>query len=520
MIRVRLLGAVLGAVAACMLSGDIRAAEMTQSGSPTGVSSAGRDLFVTVGKSLVVESPVNIQRVSVGDAAKAEAIAVTPREVLVNGKQAGETSLFIWQAGGNRLVFDLRIQPSTLRLEVVREEMAKELPGQTVTVTQDGENVFLRGTVDTLGAADRAVAIAGTLGKTVNLLRVKVPPIEDQILLRVRFLDVDRSASQDLGVNLFSTGATNTIGGTTTGAYSAPTFATVPTPGTPTTLTLSNALNLFLFRPDLNLGATIEALENKQLAQTLAEPNLLAITGKAASFLAGGEIPVPIAQPSGGGAPVITIQWREYGIRLNFLPTITPRGTIRLKVAPEVSSLGTTGVTISGFSIPNILTKRMQTEVELQNGQTFGLAGLLDNEVQENWNKIPGIGDIPVLGKLFQSRHRLKSNTELLVLVTPEVVRPIPVGQPVPELKYPEPFLEGAPTVAPRTPPISVTGPVVPTPAQGSVPVEQLQELEQQGQSQTPAPQTQMLLVPVQPQAAPAQPGQMTGPMPSPQSNK
>ncbi len=518
MIRVRLLGAVLGAVAASMLSGDIRAAEMTQSGIPAGMSSAGRDLFVTVGKSLVVESPVNIQRVSVGDAAKAEAIAVTPREVLVNGKQAGETSLFIWQAGGNRLVFDLRIQPSTLRLDIVREELAKELPGQNVTLTQDGENVFLRGTVDTLGAAERAAAIAGTLGKAVNLLRVKVPPTEDQILLKVRFVDVDRTASQDLGVNLFSTGATNTIGGTTTGAYAAPTLQQIPIPGQPLQLTLSNALNIFLFRPDLKLGATIEALENKQLAQTLAEPNLLTITGKPASFLAGGEIPVPIAQPSGGGAPVITIQWREYGIRINFLPVVTPRGTIRLKVAPEVSSLGTSGVTISGFSIPNILTKRVQTEVELQDGQTFGLAGLLDNELQENWNKIPGIGDIPVLGKLFQSRHRLKTNTELLVLVTPEIVRPIPVGHPVPEIGFPQPFLKGAPTVAPRTPPTSVTGPAVPTPAQGTVPVEQLQELEQQGQSQTPAAPTQMLLVPVQPQAAPAQPGQMTGAPPSPQN--
>lgn len=514
MIRVRLLGAVLAAVAAGMLSGDIRAAQMTQSGAPAGA--AERDLFVTVGKSLVVESPVNIQRISVGDAKKAEAIAVTPREVLVNGKEAGETSLFIWQAGGNRLVFDLRIQPSTVRLEVVREEMAKELPGQNVAVTQDGDNVFLRGTVDTLMAAERAAAIANTLGKAVNLLRVKVPPIEDQILLKVRFVDVDRSVSQDLGVNLFSTGATNTIGGTTTGAYTPPTLQVQP--GAPTTLTLSNALNLFLFRPDLGLGTTIEALENKQLAQTLAEPNLLTISGKPASFLAGGEIPVPIAQPSGGGAPVITIQWKEYGIRLNFLPVITPRGTIRMKVVPEVSSLGTTGVTISGFAIPNVLTKRVETEVELQDGQTFGLAGLLDNELQESWNKIPGIGDIPVLGKLFQSRHRLKSNEELLVLVTPEIVRPIPAGQPVPEVKLPQPFLEGAPTKAPRTPPKSVTGPVPVTPAQPTVPVEQLEQLQQQGQSQTPAAPTQMLLVPIQPQAPPVQPGTLTGPPPSPEN--
>ena len=175
MTRTRLLGVVLGAVVASVLSGDIRAAELTQSGAPAGRTGGERDLFVTVGKSLVVESPVNIQRISVGDAKKAEAIAVTPREVLINGKEAGETSLFVWQAGGNRLVFDLRVQPSLLRLEAVREEMAKELAGQDVTVTQEGDNVFVRGTVDTLMSADRAVAIAGTLGKPVNLLRVKVP---------------------------------------------------------------------------------------------------------------------------------------------------------------------------------------------------------------------------------------------------------------------------------------------------------------------------------------------------------
>ena len=174
-----------------------------------------------------------------------------------------------------------------------------------------------------------------------------------------------------------------------------------------------------------------------------------------------------------------------------------------MKVAPEVSSLGTSGVTISGFSIPNILTKRVQTEVELQDGQTFGIAGLLDNEVQEAWNKVPGIGDVPVLGKLFQSRHRLKSNTELLILVTPEVVRPIPAGQPLPEVKFDQPFLEKAPTMAPRTPPKSVTGAVPVTPAQSSVPVEVLQELQQQGQPQTPAAPQQMILVPVQPQPAP-----------------
>jgi pilus assembly protein CpaC len=486
-----------------------------QAGAPA-AAPAARDLFVTVGKSLVVESPVIIQRVSVGDSKKAEALAVTPREVLVNGKEAGETSLIIWQAGGNRLLFDLRIRPSSLRLDSLREEMAKEV-GSDVAVTAEGNSVFLRGTVASTVEADRAVAIAATLGKPVNLLRVKVPAVDDQILLKVRFANIDRTASSDLGMNLFSTGATNTIGSVTTQQYSPPKLET--SAGT-TSVTVSDALNLFLFRPDLNLGATIRALQSRSLLEILAEPNVLTVNGKAASFLAGGEFPVPVVQSGIGGAGAVTIQWREFGIRINFQPTVTPRGTIRLKVAPEVSSLDTSnGIILQGFSVPAISTRRVQTEIELQDGQSFAIAGLLDNRVIEGWNKVPGLGDIPFIGKLFQSRSRRKSNTELLVMVTPELVRPIPAGQPVPDVKFPQPMLQGAPTVAPRTPPISVTGETPIKSVQDAVPVELLRPEEQQPQN-TPMTPTPMYLVPVPQQTQPpANPGTMTGPPPAPSNN-
>jgi pilus assembly protein CpaC len=217
--RAKLRCAVVGAFAALVLPGAFRAAEQT---SGTRAAGAARDLFVTVGKSLVVESPVNIQRISVGDAKKAEAMAVTPREVLVNGKAEGETSLIIWQAGGNRLLFDLKIQPSTQKLDTAREELSKELPGQDVTVVQEGDKVFVRGTVASVSAADRAVAIAESVGKPINLLRVKVPPVEDQILLKVRFANVDRAASTDLGVNLASLGGGNTVGSISTQQFRAP----------------------------------------------------------------------------------------------------------------------------------------------------------------------------------------------------------------------------------------------------------------------------------------------------------
>ncbi len=463
-------------------------------------SAGARDLFVTVGKSLVVESPVNIQRVSVGDSTRAEAVAVSPREVLVNGKTPGETSVIIWQQGGNRLMFDLHVRPSTTKTEAVQQELEKELPGQNVAVTVEDGNVFLRGNVKDLVAAERAVNIAATLGRPVNLLRVAVPPVEQQILLKVRFADVDRAATQDLGVNFFSTGAGNTVGSVSTGQFAGP-LVQPPQAGSRTgTVSLTDALNVFLFRPDLNIGATIRALQTRRLLEILAEPNLLAMNGKPAAFLAGGEFPVPVVQSGIGGAGAVTIQWREFGVRINFVPVVTPRGTIRLSVTPEVSSLDfANGVSLSGFTIPGIATRRVQTEIELQDGQSFVIAGLLDNRVIEALNKIPGLGDIPLLGKLFQSRSRNKSNTELLVVVTPEVVRPIPADQPVPSIPMPEPFLKDAPTVPPRTPGISVTGPVPVKPAQENLPVEQLQEMQKQGQAPAAQQAPVIQYVPVMP---------------------
>jgi pilus assembly protein CpaC len=471
-------------------------AAWAQEGSPA------RDLFVTVGKSLVVESPVEIQRVSIADGDKAEAVPVDPKQVLINGKAPGETSLILWQQGGNRLMFDLKVQPNTSKIEAVREELRKELPGSDVTINFEDGNVYLRGTVPDTIAADRAAEIAGTLGKTVNLLHVEVPPMDEQVLLKVRFANVDRTATQDLGVNFFSTGAGNTIGSTTTQQYSAPLVQTATNGGSAAAVTLTDALNVLLFRPDLNLGATIKALEQKRLLEILAEPNLLAINGQPASFLAGGEFPIPVLQSGLGGAGAVTIQWREFGIRTNFIPTITPRGTIRLKVNPEVSSLDmSNAITISGFTIPAISTRRVDTEIELQDGQSFAIAGLLNNQVITTMSKIPGLGDIPLLGKLFQSRGVQKNNTELLVVVTPEIVRPVPANKQVPEIKMPEPFMKGTATTPPRTPGVQETGRVPVVPPKKTVPVEELQPKEK-----APAnPQFPVLQLVPMPQGGPGQ---------------
>lgn len=444
------------------------------------------DLLVTVGKSIVVNSAVPIERVSVGFGDVAEATAVGPKEILVNGKAPGETSLILWQQGGGKLFFDVIVRPSRFannsRAEALRREIRTELPGQKIEPSVENDLIFLRGTVKDLTSAQRAVAIASSMGKPVNLLYVDVPPADTQILLKVKFASVDRTLLTQLGVNLFSTGATNTIGSATTQQFSPPTLAT----GSGTsggigsnngvTATVSNLLNLFFFRPDLNLGATIQALQSKGVVEVLAEPNVLAENGKQASFLAGGEFPYPVVQGGNvGGTTAVTIQFRQFGVRLDFIPTITPRGTIRLQVAPEVSSLDyTNGITISGFTVPGLDVRNVNTEVELAEGQSFAIGGLLDNRETETFNKIPFLGDIPVLGKFFQSKIKNRTNTELMVIVTPEIVRPMPAGKQIAGPNFPVPFLPPNTPTPMATPGISITGSVQATPPNPSMPVESL----------------------------------------------
>jgi pilus assembly protein CpaC len=436
------------------------------------VQDSTNELAVAVGKTVLIDCARPIARVAIGLGEIAEASAVTPTEIMVNGKAPGETSLIIWDTRGGRQFFNITVRPSsavsTDNLDAIRRELAMELPGQPLKVTSENNMVFLRGTVKDLNGSARAVQIASTGGKVVNLLNVDVPAADPQILLKVRFCAVDRSKEKQLGINVFSSGLGNTIAGITTGEYPAPTVgqgtATIP------------PLNLFAFFPGLNIGANIQALEQRGLVEVLAEPNVMAVNGKEASFLAGGEYPYPVAQASAGGAATISISFKEYGIRLNFIPTITPRGTIRLQVAPEVSALDLVHtVEISGFDVPAITTRKIKTEVELVDGQSFVVGGLLDNEETETFQKIPFLGDIPVLGKFFQSMQRTKTNTELIVIVTPEIVAPIGAGSALPELKYPTSFLPTNSGIAMHTPDAKTPANTPPTPP-ATIPVEKLIE--------------------------------------------
>ena len=437
---------------------------------------APQPLDLTVGKSMLLDSIHPMERVSVGLGGFAEVTAVSPSEVLLSGKAPGETSLIIWQDDGSKLYYDVAVRPSRFlannRIELADRQLQEELPGQNVNLTMQDDTLFLRGQVKDVTSAERAYTIASTLGKAVNLLYVDVPPAEQQILLKVKFASVDRSISSQLGVNLFSTGAANTMGSVGTEQFNPPTF-TNPAGASPVTASLSDALNLFLFRPDLNLGATIKLLESRGLLEVLAEPNVLAQNGKQASFVAGGEFPYPVVQGStGGGSAAVTIQFREFGVRLSFVPTITPRGSISLRVAPEVSALDFThGLTVNGFSVPAITLRKLDTAVELNEGQSFAIGGLLDNRVTDTVDKVPFLGDLPILGKFFQSKSHEKENTELIVIVTPEIVRPIPQGAPLPHLKYPVPFMDTN-TPSDQITPVNGSSGSVPQPS--AIPIETL----------------------------------------------
>lgn len=476
-------------------------------------ATASRDLTIIEGKAVLVDSPTVIERVAVSNSELAEAVVVTPNEVMVNAKLPGETSMIVWTQGGSRLFFDLTIQRSENRVDAIRRELARETGMDTLTIDRSENKVFLRGTVPDLVTAGRAATIAGTLGEVVNLLQVRIPEVESQILLKVKFMNVDRSTSQQLGINLFSTGAGNTIGSTSTGQFSPPRVSVQP--GGQTEFTLTQALNVFLFRPDINLGATIQALEAQNLVQILAEPNVLALNGHSASFLAGGEFPYPTLQGGGGGLGAVTIQFREFGVRINFTPTLTPRGTIRLSVAPEVSALDyANGLIFQGFTIPGLSTRRVLTDIELESGQSFAIGGMLDNRDTELLQRVPGLSSIPLFGNLFKSRSITKNNSELLVLVTPEIVRPIPRDQALPDLNRPGTFLEpNTSSSAPRTPGIEQTGPVPLSTPPGVLPVEQLMEAKDTratSQGLPTAPPANQLPVPtpvatpVKPAAAPA----------------
>jgi pilus assembly protein CpaC len=424
-------------------------------------SEAPQTLHLLVGRSIVISSPGRIKRVSLADPNIAEAIVVSPTQVLVNGKAPGGVSLIIWDESDQSQAFEVSVDIDVLGLS---QKIHEVFPTEDVHIDTSRDVVMLSGKISSAAVADKILEIVkSTTPKVTSLMQVPSTPT-GQILLQVRFAEVNRSAITQLGINILSLPGAKNVGTISTQQFSPPQLTTAngvgTTPTTGSAIGLNDLLNIFIFRPDINLAATIQALQEQNVLEILAEPNLMTESGKDASFLAGGEFPFPILQSTGGtsGFAGITIQFKEFGVRLNFTPTLTPDGLIHLKVKPEVSSLDfTNALTLQGFVIPALATNRVESEMDLNDGQSFAIAGLMDNRVTEQLEKIPWIGDIPVLGKLFQSRSVNKSKNELMVVVTPHIIHPLPADKPTPKLKYPSPFM--APTIGapPRDEPVPGT---------------------------------------------------------------
>jgi pilus assembly protein CpaC len=405
-------------------------------------SEGPQTLHLLVGRSLVISSPSKIKRVSLADPTIAEAIVVSPFQVLLNGKAPGGVSLLLWDEADQSQAFEVSVDIDILGLS---QKIHEVFPSEPVQVETSRDIVILSGRVSSAAVADKILEVVKAAApKVTSLMEVPAPP-SGEILLEVKFADVNRTLETQLGINILSLPGAKNIGVISTQQFSPPQLVSPSTgtgsSGATSALGLSNLLNIFIFRPDINFAATIQALEQNNVLQILAEPNLMTESGKEASFLAGGEFPFPILQgTTGSGFAGITIQFKEFGVRLNFTPTLTADGMIHLKVKPEVSSLDfTNALTIQGFLIPALTTNRAESEVQLRDGQSFAIAGLLDNRVTEQFSKIPWIGDVPILGKLFQSRSLTKSKNELLIVVTPRIVHPSDVEPATPAM--PKPFL-------------------------------------------------------------------------------
>ena len=406
-----------------------------------------RDYTLLEGRGELLTFQKDISKVAISEPKVADAVVISPHEVMVNAKGPGRATLIVWETGADPIRYEIAVVKDTSEWDLFTKSFS-DTAGAPISVTGTGESIVLSGTVKSAEDSKRGAGMAQTRAKTViNHLQAPPPPEPRQILLQVKFAAIDRVALTQIGFNLFSTND-KLIGASSTGQFAAPRLSQLQPTGTGQSVNFSDLLNLFAFRPDLNIGATIKALQEKNLLQILAEPNLLVLEGKDASFLAGGSFPFPTitTTPTGGAtAPVVTVQFKPFGVKLDFTPTITPQGAIDLKVAPEVSSLDfANAVTLQGFLIPALSQRRVETEVILKDGESFAIAGLIDNRVIESISKVPGLGNLPILGKIFSSRSTQKSTDELLVVVTPHFVKPLSPEEKAKMPVMPSTFLPAA----------------------------------------------------------------------------
>jgi pilus assembly protein CpaC len=379
---------------------------------------------VLVGQSRVINFDRPIGRFSVSNPEIAEAVLVAPDQVLVNGKAFGQVNFIAWeQSGGRFLVFDVFVRTN---LSLIDSQIRALFPKDDIRLSQANGSVVLSGNVKdgkTIAQAQSVIEAAGF--KVVNMLETSVKNVA-QVQLEVHVAEVSRKRLRDYGTSYTTFPGSGNAGYISSGGPTSLSEASTGPLGASLATALSPALNLFLFNSTINTAAMLRVLRTQGVVRSLAEPNLVAMDGQQASFLAGGEFPIPIIQSGGSDKPGISVVFKEYGIRLNFKPTIIDEDHIRLELEPEVSTIDfSTGVKFSGFVIPALKTRRAKTGVELRDGQSFALAGLLDNNETKTLSQIPIISDIPILGALFKSKSFQKDETELMFIMTAHLVKPV-----------------------------------------------------------------------------------------------
>jgi len=409
-----------------------------------------QDIKIPVGRSTVIPTPWPVTRVSVTDPKIADVKVLTPSQVLVSGKAVGTTDVFMWNKDETMWVGRVQVD---IDRGGIKDELARLFPSAKLEVRQSRDTLLVSGMLSRAEEADQLHRYLNTYGlKYVDLTSVAGV---QQVQLKVVIAEANRTAIRSLGMNAFVAG-TSAFGASTIGPDSGgpinPVSIGVPA-GTAvgsnsfkflSDTGVSPGVTLFGGVPGSDLQFFISALAENQYMRVLAEPSLVALSGQEASFLAGGEYPIPVAQSTQAGSTgtAITIEYKEYGVRLRFRPTVLGDGTIRLHVAPEVSEISNVGaVQLQGFVIPALITRRAETTLELGSGQTFGMAGLLQESVQARNSRVPGLGDVPVLGALFRSVRYQTADTELVVMVTASLVEPLSLSK--------QPAVPGATHIAP-----------------------------------------------------------------------
>ena len=447
-------GRALGAAVAAIAISSAALAAATPAAAQIAVSEADEvragELSVPLNKSQVLRSDRPFAKALIGNPEIADVLPLSDRSIYVLGKKMGTTSLTLYDRNNMLIaVVDVAVGPDVIAL---KRQLSELMPGDQVGARIANDSVVLEGIVSSGPAADRAVQLAETYapGKVINLLSIGSA---QQVMLEVRFSEIKRGALKDIGFSGFLSGSgdngfAGAIGG---GASLTPstgsTTTTIPLPGggtsvvttpNPPTLSLGSIVDSFgiltrVFKiGGLNIDAAFNALERKGVVTTLAEPTLVALSGETASFLAGGEFPIPVAQGGvgGDGSSAISVEFKQFGVSLAFTPTVLADGVINMEVAPEVSSIDpTASVVINNLRVPGLQTRRARTTVELRDGESFALAGLIRRDFQDTIRQFPILGSIPIIGALFRSTNFQKEETELVIIVTPRLVRPVRAAQ-------------------------------------------------------------------------------------------